>query len=332
MTGHGGSELWIAGTPDRWPDDAAIVVPATGDSDRDSRILRRVYVDIRTVNSRFLEVKFRHPFDAADESGLKKIVESKLGRGRVDVRIRVSEPEAIGDDADKETRRVELLAELSSLQRLAAEQGVSLESPTTLDVLDYLRRGNSSSTAERVSSSEQWPRIIVLAAQQAVAAALDALVSMRIREGELIFGQILEEAAALEHLCEDIRAGLEREPQRHAQRIEAKVRQLLGEMQNEGGVTDVSPERIVQEVALLVARGDIQEELTRIRAHIAQVRGMNDEIPTVGQGKRLEFLCQELGREFTTLGSKITDHAGSAHVIDAKARLERIREQAQNVE
>ena len=98
------------------------------------------------------------------------------------------------------------------------------------------------------------------------------------------------------------------------------------------GVSPPSPERVAQEVAVLVQRGDIEEELARLASHLVQFRGVLTAPAQVGQGKTLDFLSQELFREITTIGSKITSHAGSAAVIAAKATIERMREQVQNVE
>src|SRR5690606_39637737 len=94
----------------------------------------------------------------------------------------------------------------------------------------------------------------------------------------------------------------------------------------------IDRERIAQELALLVVRGDVSEELARITSHLGQARGLLGAPAEVGQGKTLDFLSQELLREVTTIGSKITSHAGSAVIIEAKGTIERIREQVQNVE
>jgi uncharacterized protein (TIGR00255 family) len=94
----------------------------------------------------------------------------------------------------------------------------------------------------------------------------------------------------------------------------------------------VDRDRLAQELALLVVRGDVSEELARISSHLEQARSVLAAAPEVGQGKTLDFLSQELLREVTTIGSKITAHAGSAVVINAKRTIERIREQVQNVE
>ena len=94
----------------------------------------------------------------------------------------------------------------------------------------------------------------------------------------------------------------------------------------------VDRERLAQEIALLVVRGDVSEELARIASHLEQARAVLAQPAQVGQGKTLDFLSQELNREVTTIGSKITSHAGSAVVIAAKGTIERIREQVQNVE
>jgi len=98
------------------------------------------------------------------------------------------------------------------------------------------------------------------------------------------------------------------------------------------GTEVVDRDRVAQEIAVIVARGDVAEELARIASHLAQLRETVAGPAASGQGKTLEFVAQELLREVTTIGSKITSHEGSRLVIEAKGTLERIREQVHNVE
>jgi uncharacterized protein (TIGR00255 family) len=165
------------------------------------------------------------------------------------------------------------------------------------------------------------------------------LVSMREREGEALHDVLAAAYDELEQQVVGLRALLEGEGARLHEQLLGRVRALLDSLAGpagalglrvpDGGALD---QRIAQEIALAVQRGDVSEELARIASHLAQARGVLAGAPEVGQGKTLDFLAQELLREVTTIGSKITSHEGSATVIAAKRTIERIREQVQNVE
>jgi len=110
------------------------------------------------------------------------------------------------------------------------------------------------------------------------------------------------------------------------------VTDRLQELTKRLGADTVDRDRVAQEIAIVVARGDVAEELARIASHLTQLRETLARPAAPGQGKTLEFVGQELLREITTIGSKITSHEGSRIVIEAKGSIERIREQVHNVE
>jgi uncharacterized protein YicC (UPF0701 family) len=163
---------------------------------------------------------------------------------------------------------------------------------------------------------------------EAVDEALDALCTFRDREGEALAAAIGELARELAEQVQRLEACLPPEGERLAERITARVQELCARL----GTEVVDRERLAQEIAVIVARGDVAEELARIASHLTQLRETLDGPAASGQGKTLEFVAQELLREITTIGSKITSHEGSRLVIAAKGTLERIREQVHNVE
>jgi uncharacterized protein (TIGR00255 family) len=165
--------------------------------------------------------------------------------------------------------------------------------------------------------------------------AITGLDAMRLKEGEALARALTEQTEALEIAANKLRVLVAAEPARLYARLGERIAELLGApvAAAAGGTTPpLDPGRLAAEVATLVARGDVTEELDRIASHVAQIRGVLAEAPRRGQGKTLDFLAQELVRELTTVGAKITSHPAIVEIIAAKEAVERMREQVQNVE
>lgn len=280
-----------------------------------------VSVEMRSVNSRYLEVKVRQPFGVAAEHAVRKQVEAALGRGRVDVWVHLhAGTEAVDSalaSAGVEAARLEISVRAAlEAARRAAEAGLELSPPSPVELLRF-----SGALATADGASEAPPFLAELVGQ-----CLGDLEYMRRAEGEAlheVLGALLGE---LEDTVVRLREALaDQSAQIHA-RLVARVEDLCAH------VPALAPDRnrVAQEVALLVAKADVAEELARIDSHVAQARGVLAEAAKTGQGKTLDFLSQELLREITTIGGKIQQ--GSAIVIEAKAIVGRIREQVQNVE
>lgn len=288
----------------------------------------RVDVEIRSVNARFLELKIRHPFGHGLEPALRRGLEARLGRGRVDLSIfiRTSPAEVTSDGADLEALGVDeervrdVVAAARQVTDLAARQGLELSSFTALELLRFLQ-GARGTTAE--AATEAPPFL-----QDLVQEALEQLCSFRHQEGEALGVALRELVDTLGSQVQALQRDLPAERERLQQRWIERVAELCAR----AGVTPLPAERVAQEVALLVTRGDVEEEVARIGSHLEQMRQTLDASPRKGQGKKLEFLTQELLREVSTVGSKILSHDGSQVVIEAKSTIERIREQVQNVE
>jgi uncharacterized protein (TIGR00255 family) len=149
---------------------------------------------------------------------------------------------------------------------------------------------------------------------------------MRTAEGGALaaeLGRRLDELVGLRTRVAELAAGV---PHHLSRRLTERVRRLL-ETQEPGSV---DPQRLAQEVALLADRADVTEELVRLASHLDQARALVDGPGAVG--RRLDFLVQEIGRELNTIGSKSTVAEITGAVVDAKAALEKVREQVQNVE
>jgi uncharacterized protein (TIGR00255 family) len=284
-----------------------------------------VRVELRSVNARFLELKLRQPFGVATEHALRKQLEARLGRGRVDLGIRVDEVGSrsdalidLGVDASQITG---VLAALSDLTTAANKASFTVTHPTALDLLRFLL--SMRGPAANLVTHDQAPAFLT----ELVDDACTKLLAMREQEGQALHDVLHGLLTELEQLVERLVAGLAGEADRLHDQLTARVRALL-----ERVGAELDRNRVAQEVAIAVQRGDVSEELARIASHLAQARGVLAAPAEVGQGKTLDFLAQELLREVTTIGSKITSHEGAGTVIAAKRTIERIREQVQNVE
>lgn len=280
---------------------------------------RRYELELKSVNHRFLDLRFHLPRGfAALEDELSRLLKARLARGHVELSVRTPGLEAAAVDfsLDEDAAR-SLHASL-----LALRERFSLPDAPTLALMSSFR--------EVFALREQRPDDAALrpALLDALARALDALAQMRAAEGASLAAELRARVAAARALVDDIS---KRAPlvlaQRH-QRLLTKVQSLLSETR--GATPEALHDRVAIEVAVVAERGDITEELARLQAHLAQVE---DALLHGGpQGKRLDFLVQELHREANTLGSKSQDSELGRLVIALKAEVERIREQIQNVE
>ena len=266
--------------------------------------------ELRSVNHRFLEAGFRLPDELrAAEGELRTRHTRAVRRGKVDCTLSYRRPQ--GAAAPLEVDPVALEQLLNAVEAVMQ----SLREPATLNALDVLR----------------WPGVLredggsgerLLAVAYAVfGATLEDLVAARAREGARL-GELLEQrCAALEALVASVR---ERLPD-----VQARVRTRLDERLAELGAS-VERERIEQELALLLQRLDVDEELERLAGHIAEVRRVIGASEPAG--RRLDFLMQELNREANTLSSKSQDLETTRTAVDMKVIIEQMREQVQNAE
>ncbi len=267
--------------------------------------------ELRSVNHRFLEASLRLPDELRGAEGeLRARLAKQLRRGKVDCSLNYRRP-VVGAAAALEI-------DSAALERLLAAVHVvarTMPQAAAVNALDVLR----------------WPGVVrdesavgdeLLAAAYAVfGATLDELVAARAREGLRLRELLGQRCAGLEALVADVRARL---PEVHA-RMRARLTERLAEL-----AASADPERLEQELAILLQRLDVDEELERLSGHIAEVRRViagNEPA-----GRRLDFLMQELNREANTLSSKSQDLETTRSAVDMKVLIEQMREQVQNAE
>jgi uncharacterized protein (TIGR00255 family) len=285
-----------------------------------------VHVELRSVNARFLELKLRHPFGAALDHELRTRLGGRVGRGRVELAVVLRR---VTDDAAGLARLgvdpaalSEVLAAVADLQRTASNQ-LELSPPTALEILRFLQVSGRAHTAGSEAPETPPPFL-----HEVVDEALEQMCTFRDREGAALAQVLGDLVDALAQQMLALRRDLGPQEAALTERFTARLSELADRVAGAG----VDPDRVAQEVAVLLARGDVAEELARVDSHLAQAREVLAQDAAPGQGKTIEFLAQELFREITTIGSKIGSHAGSRIVIEAKGTIERIREQVQNVE
>lgn len=273
----------------------------------------RIQVEIKAVNHRYLDVAMRlPPFLMPYEIDIRRQLSSALERGRLDVVV-TYEIEAGGTGA---RLNVPLAAAYVDAAAAAAAR-FGLQDDLTASALlaqpDVL-------ILEPADGEGELVRALIM---QAVAQALEMLVEARTLEGAQLEADMLQRLEVLAALAGRIEQRKDAVLEYYRSRLSERIRILM-----KGTTPD--PDRLAQEVAVYADRCDVTEEIVRVRSHLIQFRQRCLADGPVG--KSLDFLVQELNREFNTIGSKSQDTAVTTAVIDAKAEIEKIREQIQNVE
>ncbi|MBW2730874.1 MAG: YicC family protein [Deltaproteobacteria bacterium] len=273
----------------------------------------RYRVELRSVNSRFLDVKIRLPFhDGELESQATALLRKRLARGRVD--LWVHEEGSVDGQAHLLLDTSVAVDVGQVLQDLARHLGSDLA--TAAQLLPPFKELVTTGTI--AESPERWKAL-----HPALEQALERLVEERLREGQGLLADLrthLQTLVGLTQRVEELAAG---EPARAQQRLVERLNHL--------GVGDtLDAARLTQEVAILADKADISEELARLRIHVGQFDALLGETKPVG--RRVEFMLQELQRELNTIASKTTTAETTTLVVEAKGALEKMREQAQNVE
>lgn len=277
----------------------------------------RLRAEIRTVNHRFFSSNLRLPsaFERF-EPQIREWLRQELQRGHVNASLRLETAEGSSDEPRFRLNE----ARARQYHRVLSELKTTLDLPGVVDLAllakysDLIERED----ATRVELDEDAVRAVTIDAARAV-------VTMRELEGRKLHDDLAERLVAIERAMERVR---ERAPARltaERDRLRASVKEL-----SQG--VGIDEERLAREVAMLADRWDISEELVRLNAHIELFRELLDADSAEPVGKRLSFVVQEMLRETNTIGSKANDAAIEHQVVAIKNEIERLREQADNVE
>jgi len=272
-------------------------------------------VEIRSVNNRFIDINTRLPKSLAPlELPLKKMVKAKCARGSFDISIAIEkngDSEANLEVAPNLPLATEYLNAFKNIQ-----EGLGLKGEIDINTILSQRDVVKPELKKVEDSSEE----IVL---QTVDKTLTDLVKMREDEGKNLEKDILNQISSIEALGKSISTKQSITIQQFQGKLKEKIQTLTT------GI-EIDPARIAQESALLADRCDVTEELVRLESHLDQFNKLVSSHEP--QGRKLEFLTQEINREVNTIGSKTIDLEVSKAVIEMKSCLEKIREQLANIE
>ncbi|TMH46575.1 MAG: YicC family protein [Betaproteobacteria bacterium] len=269
----------------------------------------RLSVELRSVNARFLDLQFRIADELrAAEPLLRELMQARLARGKVDCRV------FLADDASGIAGRLSVEA-IARLRELSAQVLKEMPQAAPLRVGDVLR----------------WPGVIVESpldeekthrlAAEVCARALEELVASRSREGAKLAAALAERVAAMRRRVDEVAPLVPQSLATYQARLAERLREALG---------SADDDRVRAELAVFASKSDVDEELTRLNAHLAEVERTLQRGGAAG--KRLDFLAQELNREANTLASKAASQELSDCALELKLLVEQMREQVQNIE
>jgi uncharacterized protein (TIGR00255 family) len=266
--------------------------------------------EVRSVNHRFLERGFRMPDELrAVEPACRDLVAASVKRGKVDCTLKVTTAEsaAVGAEIVPQT--------LAALRAWQAEVRAVLPDSQPLTVGEVLRWPGLIKEPERPATALADP------AMECLAAALEGLQEARAREGARIGELLAQRAVGIAAIVADVRPLLAAAQVRHRDKLTERLARLD---------VQANPERLEQELAIVVQRLDVAEEIDRLDGHLTEIRDVLARDEPVG--RRLDFLMQELNREANTFASKVQDAELTRAAVEMKVLIEQMREQVQNVE
>lgn len=274
---------------------------------------REYQVEIKTVNHKYIDVNIKMPrIISYLEEDVRKLVVSRIKRGKVDIQISFENYSQDGNDVKINTELAQIY--IQSLRKLAEAENLS----SNIEVTEITKLPDVLTIKSNLDENETKEELL-----QVVNEAIDKLIQMRKIEGEKISKDILDKIARIEQKNEEIfslSTGLIEE---YVVKLEARVKKLLK-------TEELDKSRLMQEVVIYADKCSVEEEVTRLRSHIYQLRYLiNSEEPI---GKKMDFLIQEMNRETNTIGSKANNLEITNTVVDIKTILEDIREQIQNIE
>ena len=275
---------------------------------------RDIKVELRSVNSRYLEYSSRLPRSCFFlEDKLKKLVAARVSRGKVELSLSIQNVTA----ADTVVSVNWGLAEGYRAALTSMVERMDLKNDVTVGMLarfpDVLTQ-----TAAPTDEDALWQDVESIANQ-----AIDAFVTMRAAEGEKLKADVESRLQNVEALVGQIEQATEGRVKAYSDRLYARLQELLEDR-------NIEESRLVTEAAIFADKTAIDEETVRLYSHVAQYRQileLNEPI-----GRKLDFLTQELNRESNTIGSKCQDVAITRLVVELKSEIEKIREQIQNIE
>lgn len=267
-------------------------------------------LELRAVNSRYLDIQFRMPDEfRAFEPSLREAIAAQLARGKVECRLGFAAHASENNPAKLN------LALVRQLTRWNEEVKAAMPEARSLSVADILRWNGVLESAALPADALQ------AAVQELMQQVMREFSAARAREGEKLKEFLLQRVTQIDGLCSAVAPRIPAAIAAYEAKLEARLREAM-----QGG----EDERVRQEITLFASKVDVDEELSRLKTHLTEMRRALDKGGAIG--KRLDFLMQELHREANTLGSKSVDAEVSRTSMEMKILIEQMREQIQNIE
>jgi uncharacterized protein (TIGR00255 family) len=277
----------------------------------------RLLIELRSVNHRYADLRFRMPPDlAAMEGDLRRRIMRKIRRGRVEASLKI---ERIGGQAGGPMFNSPLFEEvMAAAQRLAEEHDISGK----IDLGSLLSMpGMFKQEAPEIVWGED-ERSLLLGCLDDAIGRLDA---DRSREGGNLQNVLMKMLQEMTETAAEVRRRAEKMPQLLQEKLLQRIESLAGDV-------ELDAARVAQEVAHLADKGDVTEEIVRLDGHLAQAQAILEADEDKPAGKRLDFLVQEIIRETNTICSKSSDLELTRSALELRAGVEKVREQVQNLE
>jgi uncharacterized protein (TIGR00255 family) len=274
-------------------------------------------VEVRTINSRFLKLSVRAGEGYGSlEPKIETIVRKTIRRGTIQVNVRVDRAKSSDDYKINGDVLRTYLGQLREITDGKTTEGNGVQ----LEALLMLPGVVDEETKAACDADADWPLI-----RPALEEALQNLAKMRAEEGSAMAADLLINCKTAATSLDTIQQRAPLVIEDHAKRLRERLNKTLAELE-----VVVEPADLIREVGIFADRGDISEEIVRLRSHIEQFEANMES--TESSGRKLEFLTQEMFRETNTIGSKANDLEIARSVIEIKTAIERIREMIQNIE
>ena len=274
---------------------------------------REYQVEIKSVNHKYIDTNIKMPrIISYLEEDIRKIITSKLKRGKIDIFISFENYSKDGNNIQINSNLAKMY--IQNLKKLAEEESIS----ANIEVTEITKLPDVLTIKSNIDENQIKSELL-----QTVEEAINNLINMRQGEGERISRDILSKISQIEEKKQDIfmlSTGLIDE---YVVKLEARIKEILK-------TEEVDKSRLMQEVVIYADKCSVEEEITRLTSHIEQLRNLiNSNEPN---GKKMDFIIQEMNRETNTIGSKANNLEITNRVVDIKTILEDIREQIQNIE
>jgi uncharacterized protein (TIGR00255 family) len=275
----------------------------------------QISVEIKTLNSRYLDISIRSPQSLQQqEFDIKEIVQKHISRGKAHISIYVDKSNLGKPDITFDENLVKAYGKMLEQIKFLA----NIQEPVQLkDILHFDELFKPS----EVDESEI--EVIWENAQLALEKALNLMNSMRIQEGKELKNDLTKQITGISDMITEVRDLSDKRAPEVREKLQGRIHSMIDEEK-------VDKDRLETEIALLVDKMDVNEEIIRLDSHLKFfLEALETDEPV---GRRLNFLCQEINRELNTIGAKCNDSEISHHIVLGKEKLEQIREQVQNIE